>query len=106
MSARTFPITITIAAVLGAPVAAGAPRRSTARRAPRPPLTTPRIAPLADSELTEAHKAIVARFTRDGKANNALQNAVARARAGRGGDAPTPPTSRTRRRSRRGTGSS
>jgi alkylhydroperoxidase family enzyme len=74
MSARTLLITFTIAAVLGAPLAAGAQAvvdpPGTRRVAP---LAAPRIAPLSDAELTDAHKAIVARFTRDGRASNALR---------------------------------
>jgi 4-carboxymuconolactone decarboxylase len=74
MSARTFPITVTIAALLAAPLAAGAQavvEPPGMRRVA--PLAAPRIAPLADAELTDAHKVIVARFTRDGRANNALR---------------------------------
>jgi alkylhydroperoxidase family enzyme len=37
------------------------------------PLAAPRITPLADAELTDVHKQLIARFTRDGRANNALR---------------------------------
>ena len=74
MRARTLLTIFVTAAVLGAPLAAGAQAvvdpPGTRRVAP---LAAPRVAPLSDGELTEAHKAIVARFTRDGKANNALR---------------------------------
>jgi hypothetical protein len=102
MSARTFPITITVPRswVRRSPGAQAVVDPPGARRVA--PLAAPRIAPLSDAELTEAHRrssraspATVKPTTRSGPA--------ARARAGRGGDA-APPTSRTRRRSRRGIG--
>ena len=74
MRARILLAVFVSAGVLGAPLAAGAQAvvdpPGTRRVAP---LAAPRITPLSDAELTEAHKAIVARFTRDGKANNALR---------------------------------
>ena len=74
MSARTLPLAFTIAAVLSAPLAAGAQAVVDPPGARRvAPLAAPRIAPLSDAELTDAHKAIIARFTRDGRANNALR---------------------------------
>ena len=74
MSASTLPLAFTVAAVLGAPLAAGAQAHIDPPGARRvAPLTSPRIAPLSDAELTDAHKAIIARFTRDGKPNNALR---------------------------------
>ena len=84
MSARTLPAVcraarsgsalFCIAAILGAPLVAGAQAVVDPPGARRvAPLAVPRIAPLSDAELTDAHKAILARFTRDGKANNALR---------------------------------
>jgi alkylhydroperoxidase family enzyme len=78
MSAKTLTLSFAVAAVLatagGARLVAGAQAHIDPPGARRvAPLTTPRIAPLTDAELTDAHKAIVARFTRDGKPNNALR---------------------------------
>ena len=74
MSARTLPVAFTIAAVLGAPLVAGAQAVVDPPGARRvAPLAAPRITPLSDSELTDVHKPLIARFTRDGRANNALR---------------------------------
>jgi alkylhydroperoxidase family enzyme len=60
--------------ILGAPLVAGAQAVIDPPGARRvAPLAAPRVPPLSDAELTDAHKAIVARFTRDGRANNALR---------------------------------
>jgi alkylhydroperoxidase family enzyme len=69
-----LPTIFCIAAVLGVPVMAAAQAVVDAPGMRRvAPLAAPRITPLSDTELTDAHKAIVARFTRDGRANNALR---------------------------------
>jgi len=74
MSARTLTLAFAVAAVLGAPLVAGAQGQVDPPGARRvAPPAAPRIAPLTDAELTDAHKAIIARFTRDGKPNNALR---------------------------------
>lgn len=74
MSAPTCCTLLCLAAALGAPALAAAQtvvdppgmRRVAA-------LATPRVLPLPESEWTDVHKQIVARFTSDGRADNALK---------------------------------
>jgi alkylhydroperoxidase family enzyme len=74
MSAMFLPAILLAAALLGAPPAARAQAVVDPPGGKRlAPLAAPRIAPLGDAELTEVHKALIARFTRDGQANNALR---------------------------------
>jgi alkylhydroperoxidase family enzyme len=73
MRAKILP-PIVIAAILGAPLAAGAQAVVDPPGMRRvAPLSAPRVTPLLDSELTDVHKQLIARFTRDGRANNALR---------------------------------
>jgi alkylhydroperoxidase family enzyme len=74
MRADILPALFVIAAALGAPLAADAQAVVDPPGMRRvAPLAAPRITPLADAELTDVHKQLIARFTRDGRANNALR---------------------------------
>jgi alkylhydroperoxidase family enzyme len=73
MFAKMCRVIVCVAALLSA--GAGAAQPITGQPGSRQPvaLTKPRIAPLPEAQWTDVHRGLVAKFTRDGRADNALK---------------------------------